>query len=565
MNGVNTGGTDTQGAAAMTFDTSRRRLLQGSGAMVAGTFAATLSGLHARRAEAATHPDQGGRQMASVASPYGPILPVNDSVTGLPLLALPEGFVYASTGWTGDPMSDGRATPGSHDGMAAVRTARVGRSTEITLVRNHERGLASAAASAVIAPASYDTAPINGIVRIGGAVDVRVGASGTVTNANAPDPQPFNGFAGGGTSNLVFRDGRWAGAYASIGGTIVNCAGGPTPWGSWLTCEETVLDFSGIGGRRHGYVFETAADVSRSIAQPIVEMGRFVHEAVAVDPATGTVYQTEDSRNVCGFFRFLPGDPTRGLGHLHKGGKLQAARIKSIVRQAIAQTPAQANDTGFLDPRIGDEFELEWVDIADPDASPQTVVGQPGGVAQAVMAGPTIQALAAGCARWSRGEGIWYSTGKMFIVDTSAGVDNQNRIGRGEGAVWELDLATQRIKAIFVSGASTVGNNPDNLTVSPRGGVILCEDGGASNDAFGSGARMLGLDAAGSAYIFCKNIVELSANQISAAGKLVSAGNYRGSEFCGACFDPTGRVLFVNIQSPGITLAITGPWARGNL
>lgn len=549
----------------MSLEPSRRRLLQGSGAVVAGSLAATLGGLYARRAQAATHPDQGSRQTVSAPSPYGPIAPVPDTSTGLPLLQLPEGFVYASTGWTGDPMADGRATPGSHDGMAAVRTARVGRSTETTLVRNHERGLASTPATAIEAAANYDTGRINGIVTIGGAVTARVGASGTVTNPSAPDPTPYVGYAGGGTSNLVFRDGRWASARSSIGGTLANCAGGPTPWGSWLTCEETVLDLSAIGGRKHGYVFETAADPAQSIASPIVEMGRFVHEAVAVDPVTGHVYQTEDARNVSAFFRYVPGDTRAGLGRLQLGGRLQAARIKTIVRQAVPQTLAQANDTGFLDPRIGDEFELEWVDIADPDADPKTVINQPGGVTLAVMAGPTLQALSAGCARWSRGEGIWYRAGRMFIVDTAAGVDGQNRVGRGEGAVWELDLATQRIKAIFVSGASTAANNPDNITVSPRGGVVLCEDGGASSDAFGSGTRMLGLDASGAAYIFCKNNVELSAGQIAAAGKTVSAGNHRGSEFCGACFDPSGRVLFVNIQTPGITFAITGPWSRGNL
>jgi uncharacterized protein len=345
----------------------------------------------------------------------------------------------------------------------------------------------------------------------------------------------------------------------------VNCAGGATPWGSWLTCEETVLDFSGIGGRKHGYVFETAADPAQSIATPIVDMGRFAHEAVAVDPATGYVYETEDVRNLSAFYRYVPNNTSGALGSLHQGGKLQAMRIKTILRQAVPMTLAQSNDVALLDPRIGDEYEVEWVDIADPDASPQTVVGQPGGVSLGVMAGPTLQALGQGCSRWSRGEGIWYSAGKMFIIDTSAGVDGSNRIGRGEGAVWELTLATNRMRAVFVSGASTVGNNPDNITVSPRGALILCEDGGASSDVFGSGARMLGLNAAGEAYIFVKNNVELSAAQIGAAGKLVNAGNYRGSEFAGACFDPSGRVLFVNIQSPGITFAITGPWAKGNL
>jgi secreted PhoX family phosphatase len=540
---------------------SRRRLLQGSGAGLAAAFVGTLGALHSRQAQAAV----GGKQTVSAPSPYGPIAPVNDLSTGLPLLQLPEGFSYSSYGWTGDLMSTGQATPGLHDGMAVVRSRRTGRSQELTLVRNHERGLVATPAEAINAPAVYSAGAVNGIVTLTGAVTVRIGANNTVRLPGQPDPAPFTGYAAGGTTNLSFRDNRWAGSAASLGGTLGNCAGGPTPWGSWLSCEETVLDFSLIGGKKHGYVYETAADPAQSIATPIVEMGRFVHEAVAIDPATGHVYLTEDNRNCCSLFRYVPVDTSGGLGSLQRGGRLQAARIKAVLVQAVPQTLAASNNTALLDPRIGDTYELEWVDIADPDAEPRTVAGQPGGVSLAVMAGPTIQALAAGCARWARGEGIWAAGGRLFIVDTAAGVNGGGSIGNGDGAVWELTLATMQMRAVFVSGNQTAGNNPDNVTVSPRGGVVLCEDGGGSTDAFGTGSRLLGLNAAGEAYIFGKNLCNLSAAQIGAAGKLVPAGDYRGIEFAGACFDPTGRVLFASIQTPGITYAITGPWARGNL
>jgi secreted PhoX family phosphatase len=118
---------------------------------------------------------------------------------------------------------------------------------------------------------------------------------------------------------------------------------------------------------------------------------------------------------------------------------------------------------------------------------------------------------------------------------------------------------------LFVSGNALAANNPDNVTVSPRGGVLLCEDGGESPDAFGAGARLVGLNRQGESYYFAKNNVVLSTEQIANAGKTVAADNYLDSEFCGACWDPHGRTLFVNLQSPGITFAITGPWWRGPL
>lgn len=504
---------------SQSHDSQRRKLLQGSSAMMAAGFFTTLQGLQMRQAHAAS-------QFSNlVVGPYGPLAPVNDLSTGLPLLMLPEGFSYKSFGWTGDLMANGQPTPGNHDGMAVIQTRRVGRGTEMVLVRNHERGT-GAFGSRIQAPGYYDDGTVNGATALGG------------------------------TTNLVFRDGNWISTVPSLGGTVVNCAGGLTPWGTWLSCEEINSNAVSTTGKKHGYVFEVTADPQQTTGRPIVGMGRFAHEAVAVDPVSGIVYETEDARNVSALYRYVPRFPNGGVGSLALGGRLQAARVVGRPNASLIVAS------------LGDEVQLEWVDIAQPDAN-ITTAGTltslpPGTTATTGCSGTFAQAWNAGCLQMSRGEGIWYHAGKVYIADTSVGVDSSNRPGRGDGAVWELDVATMKMKAIYVSSGQLVGNNPDNITISPRGGVFLCEDGGNSPDNYGTGSRVFGLMANGDAYYFAKNNVVLSAGQIAAAGKTVAAGDYQGSEFCGACWDPAGRVLFVNIQTPGITFAITGPWARGN-
>ncbi|MFP5394355.1 MAG: alkaline phosphatase PhoX, partial [Gammaproteobacteria bacterium] len=205
--------------------TSRRSLLKGIAGATTLPFAGALGALAAQQAHAAN----GATTL--IDSPYGPIAPVNDLSTGLPLLQLPAGFAYKSFGWRGDRMSNGMPCPAAHDGMGVIVSRKVGRSTELVLVRNHEVG-STGAANFIDTAGVYDSGAVS------------------ATSANR---------FGGGTTNLVFRDGDWVSVTPSLGGTQTNCAGGITPWGTWLSCEEVSSDAVSASGKKHGYVFEVGA------------------------------------------------------------------------------------------------------------------------------------------------------------------------------------------------------------------------------------------------------------------------------------------------------------------
>ena len=244
---------------------------------------------------------------------------------------------------------------------------------------------------------------------------------------------------------------------------------------------------------------------------------------------------------------FVPDIRSGAPGSLARGGVLQMAKVKGVNNVNLANVPVDM------------KFELEWVTIARPDANRGDATG-PGGIRITGAAGPFVQGWEQGAARMNRGEGIWYAEGKMYVMDTSGGAVQR-------GSIWELDLVSQVLKCIYSSPSVLVGNMGDNLTVSPRNAILICEDASSAiTDHFGYGQRLMGLTGAGDAYIFAKNNINLTAAQLQGAGKLTSlAGDGRGNEFAGACFDPTGRYLFVNIQTPGVTFAISGPWAKGPL
>ncbi len=412
---------------------------------------------------------------------YGPLAPLKATGTDDVVLALPADFQYTVFSKTGDHMSDAHPTPRAHDGMAAFQIGK-----ELRLVRNHE-------------------------------INNYVGKPGV-----ALGPKPYDELAGGGTTTLVIdpitrtviRD------FISLGGTLVNCAGGPTPWNSWISCEETVLgperlsdtDNGARGGfgKPHGYCFEVPANSNSAVeAVPLKEMGRFVHEAVGVDPRSGIVYLTEDLAS-SGFYRFVP----RKRGHLAAGGQLQMLAIEGKPRY----------DTRS-EQKVGAQFPATWVDIKDPDP-PDAALDS-----LAVFK----QGFAEGGATFRRLEGCHAGNGHIYFTSTSGGDAKLGQVWRYTPNGSDRGL----LKLLFATTDSTVLNMPDNLCLAGKDRLVICEDNDAANHL-----RILTPEG---------QIVDLAKN--------ILAGS-ETKEFAGVTFSPDGQTLFVNIQEPGLTLAIWGPWDR---
>jgi uncharacterized protein len=411
---------------------------------------------------------------------YGPLRPVKDATTGLPLLELPEGFRYVTFGWTGDAMDNGGPTPPAHDGMAAF----AGADGKVILVRNHE-----------------------------------------VSTSLAFGDTPYDPQAGGGTTTLVFdpQAERVVSIRPSLAGTFRNCAGGPTPWGSWLSCEETVIAPAKENPitKQHGYIFEVPHDGS-SNAEPLKAMGCFVHEAIAIDPETGIVYETED-RSQAGLYRFVP----KTRNKLADGGALQMLAIDGRPRFNTSRGQRQ-----------GESYGIHWVDIPEPD---RPHVDPARGDASGVMQ----QGFERGGAIFSRLEGAAYGDGCIFVNATDGG-------DARTGQVWELDLKESRLRLVFESPGAETLNMPDNLCLSSRGGLAICEDGTTT-------PSMHGLMRDGRIFRFARNAIKLAGERNGIAG------DFSMRELAGVTYSPDGRWLFFNIQSPGITFAVTGPWAEGGL
>jgi len=410
------------------------------------------------------------------------------------LLDLPPGFTYSVISTEGETMSDGLITPGDFDGMAVFDMP-----DGLTLVRNHELSSGQSDRSPFL-PAGL------GIGSIDASRLYDIGTDGT----GVP----------GGTTTLVLDPETLAirNQFLSLCGTYNNCAGGPTPWNSWLTCEETTYRAGNQLTRDHGYVFEVPANARELVeAIPLTDMGRFRHEAVAIDPRTGIIYLTEDGYDIALFYRFIPAQP----GNLSQGGRLQALKI-------VDHPGFDTRNWNGQHFAVGSGFAVEWMDVQDRD-NPDSDIAE--------------RHIAMGAAHFTRGEGIWFGENELYFVCTDGGPARASQIFRYtpsplEGQAAEANQPARLELFLESPGDETLGMC-DNITITPWGDLLLAEDGEGEQ-------YIRGVTPTGRIYTFARNAF---------------SENDRYSEFCGPCFSPDGSILFVNVQSaPSRTFAIRGPW-----
>ncbi len=406
------------------------------------------------------------------------------------ILDLPEGFSYRVIAKKGRIMTDGLRLPTRPDGMAAFP----GKDGRVILVMNHEIDI-----SAKDADGAFDR-------------DHRLltpQIQDQLYDAGVKNPML------GGTTTHIYNPatGQIEAEYLSLGGTERNCAGGSTPWGTWITCEETdnILT-GGAWTQDHGYNFEVQATekVELQKAIPLKAMGRFRHEAVAVDPVTSHVYQTEDIPDGA-IYRFIPRTP----GRLVDGGLLQALAIKGISKCDTRNWESSTFEEGR-------SYDVTWVDL-DEVESPKDDLRH--------------QAQSKGAAIFARAEGMWHGNGEIYFACTNGGHIKEGQIFRYRPSGKEGDDGGT-LELFVESKDASILSYADNLTISNYGDVIIAEDTYDKRSC-----RIVGITPQGQCYHIASN-------------------SYNSSELAGVCFSPDYKTLFVNIQKTGVTVAIQGPWAN---
>jgi hypothetical protein len=430
------------------------------------------------------------------------------------VLDLPAGFAYRVISSKGEEMDDGFFVPGKHDGMATFP----GPDGLTVIVRNHEI-----------------TGPNNKLGPFGENGELY----STLPWDRVYDASYAVGGICGGTTTLVYdtKQQRLVRHFLSLVGTNHNCAGGPTPWGTWISCEESVATIDQTYEQNHGYNFEVPATAEIGVTKPVPlkAMGRFNHEAIAVDPNSGIIYQTEDRQDGV-LYRFIP----KVKGKLAEGGQLQFLSVKDKpsldlrnwkkvdtkkLQSGGAEDAAFEGDGTTVEyTPVGTKLAVYWQDIDDVDPKEDDL---------------RYRAFKAGAARFARNEGMWYGNDAVYFASTSGGHNAKGQIWRyipspNEGTLEEAN-APATLELFIEPNDESVLQYADNLCVSDFGDIIVCEDGGPVN-------HVLGVTPKGQVYKLARN-------------------TKNKSEFAGSCFSPDGSTMFVNIQNPGLTIAITGPWA----
>ncbi len=477
-------------------DFTRRSAISGAGIALAGSVGAlatapgALAATETDEIEAGTGTDARGH--GHHAFGYGPLVPDPKG-----LLALPAGFSYRVLTHSGKTrLESGEYTPSNHDGTAAFAGPR----GTTLLVNNHE----------LSGPRTKWKHPV------------------PLTEGLVYDPAA----SGGCTVVEVRRDGHVA-EWVGIAGTATNCAGGSTPWGTWLTCEETE-DKVGQNGmtKDHGYVFEVDPLDRRAnrAPKPIKALGRYAHEAVVVDPKRGHLYLTEDAAKPNGLlYRWTPPP-----GFEHGRG-----RLRTLADDAGVLKAPKCFDSGgrFVDDlsratKIGTVYGVDWVEVPDRDARTVPVRRQfdDGDITRA-----------------RKLEGMWWGDGGVYLVSSYARGESP---AQHDGQVWFYHPGRRTLTLKVLLGVNPdpdrdgALDGPDNITVSPYGGLVVAEDGDGVQHLFGATER-------GRTYPIARNELNIG-----------TADDPQYSEFAGVTFSPDGRTLYASIQSPGILLAITGPWRR---